>query len=98
VERRVKISERMRFMQILVVLVLIAVWGAFVPVAMAVDHCAAMGAMCEGPCAASVTVTPPAVPTGTDLVSSAPVDPTPSVAPLELSSVEPPPKSLFPSV
>jgi hypothetical protein len=88
----------MRLMRGGVVLVLIVVWGAFVPVAMAIDHCAAMGAMCEGPCAASATVTPPAVPAGTELVSSAPVDPIRSVPQLELSSLEPPPKPLPSSV
>jgi hypothetical protein len=85
-------------MRVAVVVVLLLVWGAFIPVAMAVDHCAAMGGMCEGPCAASATATPPVMPTATDLVSHAPVEPVPPVPQLELSSLEPPPKSLARSV
>jgi hypothetical protein len=85
----------MRWTRAAVVLLLLLVWGAFVPLAMAVDHCAAMGGVCEGPCAASATVTSPVVPAATELVSRAPVEPGLPVAQLEPSSLEPPPKSLL---
>jgi hypothetical protein len=81
-------------MRAAVVLMLVLVWGVFVPMAMAADHCAAMGGMCEGPCAASVTVTPPVVPAATYLVRRAPVESAPPILQLELSCLEPPPKSL----
>lgn len=81
-------------MRAAVVVMLLLVWGVFVPMAMAADHCAAMGGMCEGPCAASATVTPPAVPTAIYLLSRAPAEPAPPILQLELSCLEPPPKSL----
>ena len=80
--------------RIVVALILLLVWGAFVPLAMALDHCAAMGGLCEGPCAASVTVTVPAVLTASLLLSRAPADAAQTVPQLLLSSLEPPPKSL----
>ena len=83
----------MNGLRLAVVVVLVLVWGAFVPVAMAADHCAAMSAMCEGPCGASSTVAPPTVPGAADLVSAAPTVPAPAVPPFERPTLERPPKS-----
>jgi hypothetical protein len=83
----------MNRLRMAVALLLVLVWGLFVPVAMAADHCAAMNSMCEGPCGASSTATPPAVPTYTVLVSRAPTASAPSLAQSERPTLEPPPKS-----
>jgi hypothetical protein len=74
--------------------VLILVWGLFVPVAMAADHCAAMNYMCEGPCGASTPATAPTVATATGLVSLVRSAPAPAVPQIDRPAVEPPPKSL----
>ena len=78
--------------------VLLLVWGMFVPVAMAADHCAAMGGMCEGPCGASSTVSAPTVPASTDVVSRAPSMAAPAVPHSDRPAIERPPKSLALSV
>jgi hypothetical protein len=77
-----------------VALVLVLVWGVFVPAAMAADHCAAMSGMCEGPCGASSTVAAPTVPAFTGLVGRAPSLAPPTVPQPERSTPEQPPKSL----
>lgn len=84
----------MHALRIAMRLLVILVWGLFVPFAMAADHCAAMGSMCEGPCGASSTATAPAVPTYTVLVSRAPSMPAPAVPQSDRSTLEPPPKPL----
>lgn len=71
---------------------LVLVWGVFVPVAMAADHCAAMNYMCEGPCGASAPATPPTVPAIIGLVSLVRSAPAPAVPQIERPAVEPPPK------
>ena len=81
-----------------VAVVLLLVWGVFVPVAMAADHCAAMGGMCEGPCGASSTVSAPTVLAFTGLVSRAPSMPAPAVPHSDSPALERPPKSLALSV
>ena len=75
-----------------VVVIVILLWGVFVPVAMAADHCAAMSGMCEGPCGASSTVTGPTVPAFTGLVSRAPSVPLPAVPHPAPPTLELPPK------
>jgi len=80
-------------LRIVVVLVVIALWGLFVPVAMAADHCAAMSGMCEGPCGASATVAAPAVPAATELVSRAISESAPAMPQTEQPTLELPPKS-----
>jgi hypothetical protein len=74
--------------------VVVLVWGLFVPVAMAADQCAAMNYMCEGPCGASTPATAPTVPALTGLVSLVRSAPAPAVPQIDRSAVEPPPKSL----
>ena len=80
------------------VVVLLLVWGLFVPVAMAADQCAAMNYMCEGPCGASAPATPPTVPAVIGLVSLVRSAPAPAVPQIDRSAVEPPPKPLVLSV
>jgi hypothetical protein len=80
------------------VVVLLLVWGLFVPVAMAADHCAAMNYMCEGPCGASAPATAPTVPAVIGLVSLVRSAPAPAVPKIDRPAVEPPPKPLVPSV
>lgn len=87
-------DRAMLALRIVVTLLVILVWGLFVPFAMAADHCAAMGSMCEGPCGASSTATAPAVPAYTVLVSAAPSNPVPVVPQSDRTTLEPPPKSL----
>ena len=88
----------MKYLRVAVTVVLLLVWGMFVPVAMAADHCAAMGGMCEGPCGASSTVSAPTVPVSTDVVSRAPSMPAPVVPYCERPALERPPKLLALSV
>ena len=78
--------------------VLVFVWGLFVPVAMAADQCAAMSYMCEGPCGASAPATPPTVPAIIGLVSLVRSAPAPAVPQTDRPAVEPPPKPLLLSV
>ncbi len=83
----------MKGLRVTAVVVMIALWGLFVPVAMAADHCAAMSGMCEGPCGASSTVAAPTVPAFTDLVSQAPSAPAPASPQPPRSTLELPPRS-----
>lgn len=80
------------------VVVLVLVWGLFVPVAMAADHCAAMNYMCEGPCGASAPAAAPTVPAIIGLVSLVRSAPAPALPQIDRPAVEPPPKSLSLSV
>ena len=84
----------MKCLRVAVTVILLLVWGVFVPVAMAADHCAVMGGMCEGPCGASSTVSAPTMPVSTDLVSRAPSMPAPAVPHSDRPAIERPPKSL----
>ncbi len=77
-----------------VAVLVVLLWGVFVPIAMAADHCAAMSGMCEGPCGASSTVASPTVPASTGLVSNAPSVPLPAVPQVAPPTLELPPKSL----
>ena len=88
----------MKYLRVAVTVILLLVWGVFVPVAIAADHCAAMGGMCEGPCGASSTVSAPTVPPSTDLVSRAPSMPAAAVPHSDRPALERPPKSLSLSV
>jgi hypothetical protein len=74
--------------------VLVLVWGLFVPVAMAADHCAAMSYMCEGPCGASAPATAPSAPAVVGLVSLVASAPVPAVPQIDRPALEPPPKPL----
>ncbi len=88
----------MKGLRVAFVVVMIALWGLFVPVAMAADHCAAMSGMCEGPCGASSTVAAPTVPAFTDLVSRAPSALVPATPQSAHPTLELPPRSLSLSV
>ena len=88
----------MKCLRVAVTVILLLVWGVFVPVAMAADHCAAMGGMCEGPCGASSTASAPTVPAFTGLVSRAPSMAAPAVPQSDRPAIERPPKSLALSV
>jgi hypothetical protein len=83
----------MRRLRVAITLVLVLLWGAFVPAVLAADHCAAMSGMCEGPCGASATVTPPAAPAAGQVVCRAPVAAAPVPLQLDRPAPEPPPKS-----
>ena len=83
----------MNGLRVAVAVLIVILWGLFVPVAMAVDHCAAMSGMCEGPCGASSTVEAPTVPCFSDLVSRAPSTPVPATPQLAHPTLELPPKS-----
>jgi len=84
----------MRGLRLAVTIVVVLLWGLFVPVAMAADHCAAMGGMCEGPCGASSTVAMPTVPAATDLITRAPSQPVPAIPQPDGTALELPPKSV----
>jgi len=87
-------TQQMKGFRAALAVVLVLVWGLFVPVAMAADHCAAMNYMCEGPCGASAPATPPTVPAVIGLVSLVRAAPAPAVPQIDRPAVEPPPKSL----
>ena len=84
----------MKGLRVAFTIVLAFVWGVFVPMAMAADHCAAMNYMCEGPCGASAPASAPTAPAFIGLVSRAPSAAVPAVPELEHAALEPPPKSL----
>jgi len=84
----------MKGLRMTVAVLVVLLWGVFVPIAMAADHCAAMSGMCEGPCGASSTVAGPTVPASTGLVSNAPSVPLPAVPQVAPPTLELPPKSL----
>jgi len=84
----------MKGLRVAVAVVVVLLWGVFVPMAMAADHCAAMSGMCEGPCGASSTVAGPTVPASAGLVSLAPFMPLPAVPQAAPPTLELPPKSL----
>ncbi|HEU4367841.1 MAG TPA: hypothetical protein VFV05_06360 [Methylomirabilota bacterium] len=84
----------MKGVRVAVAVAVVLLWGLFVPMAMAADHCAAMSGMCEGPCGASSTVTAPTVPASIGLVSHALPAPVPAVPQVERPTLELPPKSL----
>jgi hypothetical protein len=88
----------MQSVRVALVVVVVVLWGLFVPAAMAADHCAAMSGMCEGPCGASSTVTAPALPTLTGLVGRAPAAVVPVAPQPERSTPEQPPRSPLLSV
>ena len=83
----------MKGLRLAIAVLVVVLWGLFVPVAMAVDHCAAMNGMCEGPCGASSTVTAPTVLPSTDLVSRAPSAPAQAAPQPTHPTLELPPKS-----
>lgn len=86
----------MRHWRLAVTLLAVVVWGLSAPLAMASDHCMAMGATCEGPCGA----TPWAV-SGSNLVtylrSLTPATPLLAEHVLQAAPqvAEPPPKPLL---
>ena len=84
----------MKALRVAVTVVVVLVWGVFVPAAMAADHCAMMNFMCEGPCGASSPASAPTVPVFAGLVSRAPLAPAPAVPEFERTALEPPPKPL----
>jgi hypothetical protein len=88
----------MKALRVAVAVAVVLLWGVFVPAAMAADHCAAMGGMCEGPCGASSTAAAPTVPAFTHLVSPTLAAPAPAVPRPDRSTLEPPPKSSVLSV
>jgi len=49
-------------LRILVVVALLAVWVLWGSVAVAFDHCAAMGPLCDGPCGLGIPGLPGAMP------------------------------------
>jgi hypothetical protein len=88
----------MKHGRVLVAIIVVVVWGLFVPFAMASSHCPTMSAMCEGPCGASWVASIPVVSESLDLVAPvylAPLAAAPSIQPPVL---ELPPKSFPPSV
>ena len=83
----------MNGVRIAIVAAVVLLWGVFVPVALAADHCAAMNGMCEGPCGASCAAAGPTVPAFTGLVSRAPSMPLPALPLPVPPTLELPPKS-----
>jgi hypothetical protein len=55
-------------LRLLVVVALLAVWVLWGSVAVAFDHCAMMGALCEAPCGLGILGLPSVVPTLPQLV------------------------------
>ena len=76
----------------------LAIWVLLGPVAMAFGGCAAMGAMCEGPCgAAACAVLAPAISASPAPVSYVHVAPDSHPRETTLAGLDHPPRSLLPS-
>lgn len=74
----------------------VLVWALSAPLAMASDHCMAMGAMCEGPCGASgCAVAPLTTSASSDEIGTGPILSSDHVSSAPLSTAEPPPKLLL---
>lgn len=86
----------MKTFRVIVAVVAVLVWGLSAPLAMASDHCMAMGAMCEGPCGASAsTMAPFTTRTAPDEIGAGPILPPNHATSVPLSNPEPPPKLLL---
>ena len=80
----------MGYARLAVVVMVVLVWGLFVPVAMASSDCMAM---CDGPCGASAhIVTAPVAPPVIALVTPAYAEPVHSMLAIDPRSPEHPPK------
>jgi len=75
----------------------VLVWGFVMPMAMAAGLCTMMGALCEGPCGATLTASGPTGPVAIDLVGRASTAPVPPAPTFERAVPEPPPRAVFPS-
>lgn len=85
--------------RLVVALLAVLVWGLSAPLAMASDHCMAMGATCEGPCGATscAVSSPHSVAYGDSLMLAGPL-PAEHVPLPTLRVADPPPKPLLRSV
>jgi hypothetical protein len=85
----------MKSWRVILAVVAVVVWGLSAPLAMASDHCMAMGAVCEGPCGASTCATaPPTIGTASDEVGTGIFLRLDQATSVPLSHPEPPPKLL----
>lgn len=83
----------MRFRR-LITLTVVAVWLLLGPIAVAFDGCAAMGAMCEGPCGISSALQVPAVSTVPEVLSYLNGQPYEHLPTRSLVTLELPPRSV----
>ena len=80
-----------------VAIAIVLVWGLVMPMAMAAGLCTMMGALCEGPCGATLAAFGPTAPVAIELVGRAAAAPVPIAPAFERAVPEPPPRSVFPS-
>ena len=73
----------------------VLVWGLLMPMAMAAGFCTMMGALCEGPCGATLATSGPTAASPTDVVGRASPTPAPIAPAFERAVLEPPPRSAF---
>jgi hypothetical protein len=87
----------MRF-RMLVIVALLAVWVLWGSVAVAFDHCAMMGALCEAPCGLGILGLPSVIPSLPQLVPTTVSPPLVQSAPTATpAGLDPVPRSLPPS-
>ena len=84
---------RMR-LRVLLVVVLVGLWALWGSVALAFDHCVAMGALCEAPCGSATVVEDPSC--GTASGPPATFEPLsgPSLSMLAVRGLDPVPRPL----
>ena len=75
----------------------VLLWGFVMPMAMAAGLCTMMGALCEGPCGATLAASGPTAPVAIDLIGPASTAPVPTAPAFERAVPEPPPRAVFPS-
>jgi hypothetical protein len=81
--------------RLVVVVALLAVWVLWGSVAVAFDHCAMMGALCEAPCGLGVLGLPSVVPSLPQLVPTAVPSPLDQLAPTATpAGLDPVPRSV----
>jgi hypothetical protein len=85
-------------LRLVVVVVLLGVWLLWGSVAVAFDHCAMMGALCEAPCGLGILGLPSVIPSLPQLVPTSVLSPLDQSAPAATpAGLDPVPRSHLPA-
>jgi hypothetical protein len=82
----------MKGLRVAVTVVVILLWGLFVPLALASNACPMMSSMCEGPCGALQVASAPVAAGAIEQVTAASPTPIPVVLTVAPAVLDPPPK------